>query len=102
MLLKKKKIANKIKKSRLEIRWSQAELARAVGLSDRAISAYETGRVSPPLDVIEKISKQVGKPVSYFTDYDTDDYEVETKLLDIERRLKEVKNLIKNGRGKKV
>ena len=93
--MRKSKIAHKIKKSRLEMRWSQAELARAIGLSDRAVSAYETGRVTPPLDVVEKISREVGKPVSYFTDYDSDTYEVETRLLDIERRLEEVKNLLR-------
>ena len=77
------------------MRWSQVELAKAVGLSDRAVSAYETGRIKPSLNVLEKISRKVGKPVSYFTDYDSDSYEVETRLLDIERRLDEVKKLIK-------
>lgn len=91
----KSKLAHKIKKSRLEMRWSQAELAKTLGLSDRTVSAYETGRISPPLSIVEKISKQVGKPISYFTDYDSDDYEVETRLLDVERRLEEVKRLIK-------
>lgn len=97
----KKRLAHKIKKSRLELRWSQAELAKTIGLSDRTVSAYETGRISPPLDIVEKISQQVGKPVSYFTDDGTEDYEVQTRLLDVERRLEAVKKLIEKQAGKK-
>ena len=97
MMKRKPNLSEKIKKSRLEMAWSQKELANAIGLSDRSISAYETNRVQPPLEIIERIAAKVGKPVSYFTDENPPDYVIETKLKRIEKELAEVKKLLKKN-----
>ena len=88
------KVAKKIKKSRLEIALSQGELAEAIGISDRTVSAYEIGRITPPIAVLKKISNLVGKPISYFVEENSPDYLIETKLKRIEEELEEVKKLV--------
>lgn len=49
-------IGTKIKEIRKEKKLSQEELATLCGCSRTLISAYESGRVIPPLDKIEKIA----------------------------------------------
>ncbi len=42
---------------------NQTELAKLVGVSNRVISHYETGRARPSLDVIIKLAKVLGVSV---------------------------------------
>ncbi len=46
-----------IKKLREELNLSQERFGKKVGVSGKSISAYETGRVIPPLKIMEKIAK---------------------------------------------
>jgi len=46
-----------IKKLRGELNLSQKRFGEKVGISSKTISAYETGRIIPPLKVMEKIAK---------------------------------------------
>ncbi|GAA2911227.1 hypothetical protein GCM10020221_03720 [Streptomyces thioluteus] len=49
-----------IRELRLRKGWTQAELGRAVALSNSAISKYETGEKVPPRDVVESLDKALG------------------------------------------
>ncbi len=42
---------------RTERRWSQAELATAIGSDPRQVSRYENGRITPNLDAITRIAQ---------------------------------------------
>ena len=53
-----------IKKARVTSELSQKDLAKRLGLSDRTISAYETGRAIPPLPVLTKIASITKKSLS--------------------------------------
>ena len=44
-----------IKKARLLAEMSQKQLAKKIGISDKTISAYETGRAIPPAPTLTKI-----------------------------------------------
>jgi transcriptional regulator with XRE-family HTH domain len=45
-----------IRKIRNKLGLSQTRFGRKVGVSGKSISAYETGKVNPPLKVLERIS----------------------------------------------
>jgi transcriptional regulator with XRE-family HTH domain len=45
-----------IKKLRKELNLSQRRFGEKVGISGKTVSAYETGRIVPPLRVMEKIA----------------------------------------------
>jgi transcriptional regulator with XRE-family HTH domain len=45
---------------------SQGKLARALGVSDRAVQNWEQGRRLPRLDSIAQLSEVTGKPISWF------------------------------------
>ncbi len=62
------KFPERLKTARETKNISQRKLGMMLGLSDKAISAYESGRTYPPLDTLMKISKELNKPISYFLD----------------------------------
>jgi transcriptional regulator with XRE-family HTH domain len=59
-------LGKRIREARQEKHLSQQQLASAVGVSDKTISAYEVGRVDPPLDTLEKLSTATSRPIGYF------------------------------------
>lgn len=88
------KIGQKIKAARKIRRITQEELARAMGVSDKSISAYESNRANPPLHVIEKISKVTDQPMSFFLE-ETVEISILSKLREVETQFKEIKKLLK-------
>ena len=86
--------AKRLKQARELAGLSQRELGLLVGLSDKSISAYEQGRVLPPLDILPKIAKYLDKPISYFL---SEENVTDTLLLKIEQLedfLSELKGLV--------
>jgi len=59
-------IGERIRKVREFEGISQKNLGLTLGLSDKAISAYESGRTLPTIDTLFRISKELKKPFSYF------------------------------------
>jgi transcriptional regulator with XRE-family HTH domain len=53
-----------LKLARISANVSQKELAEKLGLSDRAISAYETGRAIPPSSTLARIAEILNVSVS--------------------------------------
>ncbi len=86
------KFQERLKTARETRNLSQRKLGMLLGLSDKAISAYESGRTYPPLDTLLRISKELGKPVSYFMDEDTREASLMSK---IDRLALEVQTLSK-------
>lgn len=60
-------IGNKIKKIRDQRNMSQKRFARKLGISEKTISAYETGRINPPFKVLEKISYEYDVTITAVT-----------------------------------
>ncbi len=86
-------IARRIRDARRAARLSQAELGLAVGLSDKAISAYEKGRSTPPVDKLQKIAESTRQPIAYFTDTQLSDVEIMQKIMNLEHELNELKQM---------
>ena len=87
-------LSKKIRKARLEADLSQKELGKALKISEKSISAYESGRSTPPISVLEKIAKETQKPFWYFSESDNIDITVMGKLLQIEKQLSELKTIL--------
>ena len=94
-----REVGKKIKAAREEVNVSQRDLGVALGLSDKAVSAYEAGRTIPPLETLARIAKELQKPLPYFLDESDADFKMETSIVrmeqDIARFLKEIENIRK-------
>lgn len=62
-----KQLAKKIRYARRNANISQKQLGEKLGISEMAISAYETGRAIPPLPTLNKIASVTKFPLNYFT-----------------------------------
>ena len=87
-------LAKRIREARRNSHLSQDELGRAIGVSDKSVSAYEQGRSTPPISKLKKIAEATNHPLSYFTQEDNEDALLTSKLSNIERELAEVKRLL--------
>lgn len=90
-------LAKRIFKARKEAHLSQQSLAQAIGVSDKSISAYEQARATPPLNNLKKIASVTSRSLNYFTDTNVDQGIIASKLVKVERELKEIKKLLKKS-----
>lgn len=91
------KIAKRIRQARKEARLSQLDLARAIGVSDKSVSAYEKDRAVPPISKLKKIAEKTGFPVNYFTEEDGKKAEVEGRINQMEKELQQIKKLLRKN-----
>lgn len=56
-------MTNKIRECRKRKGLSQEELANKIGVKRAVVSKYETGKISPRIEIIQKISRVLGVPV---------------------------------------
>ncbi len=99
-MTKTDKLAKKIRQARVEAALSQKELAHALQLSDRTISAYEKGRALPPLDTLQGISNLTHKSINYFLEEELEveeDFDLQLKLKKIELELLQIKKVLKEN-----
>ena len=84
------KFAERLKIARETKNISQRQLGMLLGLSDKAISAYESGRTYPPLDTLLKMSKELAKPVNYFLDENTKEMSLIGKIDSLSFQVKDL------------
>lgn len=87
-------IGKKIRRAREDQGISQKDLGMALGLSDKAVSAYEASRTIPPLETLVRIAEELSKPLDYFLDSNADEYRIETKLSTMEQTVSHLLNEI--------
>lgn len=83
-------VGQRIRKHREEAGVSQKKLGLALGLSDKAVSAYESGRTLPPLETLFRIAEELDKPVEYFISEETRELQIEEKLDLIEEAVNKI------------
>lgn len=100
-----KEVGKRIRSARELKDISQKKLGLTLGLSDKAISSYESGRTYPPLETLYQIAKELDKSIEYFIGKTSVELEIEDKLIKVHRKseeifneLKEIKKLFKNNR----
>ena len=95
-------LASRIKKARENAHISQRELGESIGVSDKSISSYEKGRSIPPIKKLKRIAKKTNKPLAYFTEEETMNIDIISKLNIVEKELREIHELIKSISKKKI
>ncbi|HZZ98702.1 MAG TPA: helix-turn-helix transcriptional regulator [Candidatus Saccharimonadia bacterium] len=92
-MIDRTKLGMRIREARQRMNMSQQQLAAAIGVSDKTISAYEVGRVDPPLDTLEKLSTATAHPIAYFVgDVQSN---IEARLDRIANELTEIRKTLK-------
>jgi transcriptional regulator with XRE-family HTH domain len=91
-----KQLGKRIKEARQRSGLSQQKLSSIVGVSDKTISAYEVGRVEPPLDALEKIGSATNHPLAFFVGNVQSG--IEARLDKIARELAELRRLMQEER----
>jgi transcriptional regulator with XRE-family HTH domain len=85
-------IGSRLKQAREEARLSQLQVGVSLGVSDKTISGYEAGRISPPIDKLMALADLFKKPITFFLGADPKEYKVTSRLRAVEMSLKEIKN----------
>ncbi len=92
------KLSKRIREARVKVRLSQSELAKAIGVSDKAISSYEQSRTVPPFAKLRKIAEYTHHPLTYFTEQEGVEADITSRLVSIERELEEIRKLLKKSK----
>jgi transcriptional regulator with XRE-family HTH domain len=88
-------LGRRLKQAREEARMSQLQVGVALGVSDKTISGYESGRISPPIDKLMSLADLFKKPISFFLGADPRDYRVASRLRAVEIALREIKTQLR-------
>jgi len=90
-------LAKRIRAARVGSHLSQSVLAKAVGVSDKAISSYEKGRAVPSIGKLTKIAAKTGRSLAYFAGENTNSEEIADKIAKVEKELAQIKKLLKKN-----
>lgn len=78
----KMEIGEKIKKRRMELGWSQRELARKMGYSDNStLARIEQGKVDVYQNKIVQFSNVLGVSIAYLMDWEDEEQEQKNDLI---------------------
>jgi transcriptional regulator with XRE-family HTH domain len=86
-----KELGSRIKSARVEARMSQLQVGVSLGVSDKTISGYESGRIAPPIDKLMHLADLFKKPITYFLGADPREYKVASRLRAVEVALREIR-----------
>jgi len=84
-----KDFKTKLKNARTYKGMSQRTLGLALGLSDKTISSYESGRSYPSLEILEKMADILDKPIEYFIS-SSKEVQIDQDLENIDQLLKSI------------
>lgn len=92
--MQKMKIGDRITQARKQLKWSQADLGKKVGVSREIIGRYERGEVSPSIEVAIKIAEALDVSLDYLAGGNVAHFDNKTiKLInEIEELAPEVKD----------
>jgi len=85
---------DRIREARRAARLSQAELAQALGISDRSISSYEKGRNVPPVERLQKIADRTNYSLQFFVGENDPMIGVQRMLIEVKEKLAEIEEAL--------
>ena len=88
-------LADRLRQGRQAAGLSQKELGEKLGISEMAISAYETCWAIPPLPALKKISKITKLPVVYFIEDSNKNVSLESLHSDVQDLKKSMSQILK-------
>jgi transcriptional regulator with XRE-family HTH domain len=86
--------AKKIKQARRMSRKSQVKMGKQLGVSDKTVSAWESGRAEPSLDMLYNIGSATNQPINFFFRDQTGEYTVPSKLSEIASKFDEIREIL--------
>lgn len=84
-------LGKRIKVAREEARMSQLQVGVSLGVTDKTISGYESGRIAPPIDKLLQLADLFKKPITYFLGSDPREYKVSSRLRAVEVALRDIR-----------
>lgn len=84
-------LAQRLREAREDAKMSQLQVAVALGVSDKTISGYESARISPPINKLQRLSDLLKKPIGFFVGIDPKNYKVASRLRAIEVALRDIR-----------
>lgn len=78
---------NRIQELRKKHRMQQSELAEKIGVTNKSISSYETGRCEPTIDSLCKLADFFGTTVDYLLGRDKTDTDINAEIKIVERTI---------------
>lgn len=84
-------LGKKIRIARLEASMSQLQVGVALGVTDKTISGYESGRIAPPFDKLLALADLFKRPITYFLGADPKEYKVASRLRAVEVALRDIR-----------
>ncbi len=107
MAVSDKTTGEKIKQARLNSHMTQKQLAEKCGMADSAIRKYESGKVIPKVETVQKIAKALGEQwikkhlEEVATEYDVKPCDLERvyPFIDdsLQQQVKRIENMLNNG-----
>jgi transcriptional regulator with XRE-family HTH domain len=91
-----KSFGKRLKIARNEKGLSQKGLGLALGLSDKTISSYESGRSYPNLEMLEKFAEILGKPLQFFLIQDDRQATLSQYLSEITNKQNQLESLMRD------
>jgi len=85
-------IGEQLKKLREKLNISQDRFGKRIGVTGKTVSAYETGKIIPSLEILKKISEEYN--VTFFR---KNNREIERRIDDIQKSLHELQKLFKES-----
>jgi len=85
-------IGKQLKNLRIKLNISQDRFGKRIGLTGKTISAYETGKISPPIEVLSRISEEF--EVNFVKKTNR---EIERKIEELQRSIIELQNIFKES-----
>ncbi|MDD2482991.1 MAG: helix-turn-helix transcriptional regulator [Candidatus Shapirobacteria bacterium] len=86
-------LSKAINRARKLAKLSQKELGDRLSISDKTISAYESGRAIPPIPTLKRISEITNQPIGMF--FQNDENEVNLTNLKLNSILEELDKIKK-------
>lgn len=86
-----KELGKRIRIARDESRLSQLQVGVSLGITDKTISGYESGRIAPPIDKLMQMADLFKKPITFFLGADPREYKVASRLRAVEMSLKDIR-----------
>lgn len=87
-------VAVQIRQARKLANFSQKELGKKLGVSDKTVSAWEVGRAEPSLETLYDLGETTNQPINFFLKDQTEDYSIPSKLAAVEKELRKVRKLL--------
>ena len=85
-------LGEQLKKLREKLNISQDRFGKRIGVTGKTVSAYETGKIIPSLEILKKISEEYN--VTFFR---KNNREIERRIDEIQKSLHELQKLFKES-----